>query len=61
MTIHQQIREKLEFLYDEDEAFAWLHLPQGLLGGAIPARLIAAGRGEEVFGVLQAVLDGAYL
>ncbi len=61
MTIHQQIRERLAELYDEDDAYAWLQLPQGLLGGQIPAVMIAAGEGEKVRNMLQAILDGAFL
>lgn len=61
MTIHQQIRAQLLQLYDEDEAFTWLHLPQPLLDGRVPLLMISAGQGEEVKDKLQAILDGAYL
>lgn len=47
--------------YDYDGAMAWLQRAQPLLGGEVPAKLIAAGRGDEVLQALRQIDDGAFL
>ncbi len=60
-TLQQQIRAELAKLYDEAGALGFLAAPQNIVGGRIPARMIAIGDGEEVLRALRAINDGVYL
>lgn len=59
----QAIYLLLRELYQTDEEMhAWLHAPQPLLAGDIPADLLETAEGRErCVNVLSAVCDGAYI
>lgn len=47
--------------YTEDQAVAWMKIPQRLLGGAPPSRLLLQGDGDGVLAVIEQLKDGAFV
>ena len=56
-----EIAALLRQLYEPADALQWLHLPQTLLKGDVPAVLIRAGRGGEVAALLRQITEGVYV
>lgn len=60
-TDAEAIRSLLEGLYQsEEERTEWLWTPQPLLGGAVPFKLIGAGRAADVLAALKQVAEGNF-
>lgn len=62
---HDTIRARIgaavnELYHDAEKERLWFTLPQALLGGERPERLMACGQSAEVLRVLQGLLDGVY-
>ncbi len=55
------IRAMLLELYSAEDAEAWLDAKHPMLDGKTAREVIAAGYGDSVRDMLQAMLDGAYL
>ena len=53
--------EQLADFYQPQEARLWLLSRQKLLGGQIPADLIAAGKSDEVLRVISQLREGVYI
>lgn len=57
----EYIVDQLADFYEPKEARLWLFSRQKLLGGAIPAQLIQAGRTDEVIAMLDQLREGVFL
>jgi hypothetical protein len=57
----EYIVEQLADFYEPQEARLWLFSRQKLLGGAIPAELIQAGKASDVISVIDRLRDSVYV
>jgi hypothetical protein len=57
----EYIVEQLADFYEPQEARLWLFSRQKLLGGAIPADLIQAGKASDVIAVIDRLRDSVYV
>lgn len=61
MDLEAEISQKLESFYAPEEAAMWWTSKQPFFEGAIPAQMLADGRGAELLEALKAMEDCVYL
>lgn len=60
LTVFKIKNRLFHFFGDEEKMDAWLCTPSPLLGGIVPAAMIAINREEKLLKIIEAQLEGEF-